>query len=42
MRHSVRIHPTADVSDKAQIGQTCIFGKGVYVEFGVRLDLPRC
>ena len=55
MRTSVRIHPTADVSDSAEIGagtsiwhqcqireracigQNCILGKGVYVDFEVVL-----
>lgn len=55
MHTNVRIHPTADVSDKAQIdagtsiwhqcqirenvqiGSHCIFGKGVYIDFEVRI-----
>lgn len=55
MREHVRIHPTADVSDKAEIGagtsiwhqcqireavhigEHCILGKGVYVDFGVHI-----
>lgn len=55
MHENVRIHPTADVSDAAEIGPgtsiwhqcqvredahigaNCILGKGVYVDFGVRL-----
>ncbi|MBN1873150.1 MAG: N-acetyltransferase [Anaerolineae bacterium] len=54
-RDNVRIHPTADVSDRAQIGSGtsiwhqcqiredtiigshCIFGKGDYVDFGVKI-----
>jgi acetyltransferase-like isoleucine patch superfamily enzyme len=55
----IRIHPTADVSDQAQIGdgtaiwhqvqvrersrigQNCILGKGVYVDFDVQIG-DRC
>lgn len=55
MHTNVRIHPTAEVSDKASIGEgtgiwhqcqirdgvsigrNCIFGKGVYVDFDVRI-----
>ena len=55
----IRIHPTADVSPKAQlgegtciwhqaqvregavIGRQCIIGKGVYVDFNVRMG-DRC
>lgn len=55
MQDSVRVHPTADVSPEAQIGdgtsvwhqaqiregshigRHCVIGKGVYVDFGVRV-----
>ncbi len=55
MRENIRIHPTAEVAESAQIGagtaiwhqcqirpdaqigQNCIFGKGVYVDFEVKI-----